>query len=289
MSCSSSAVPSGSDNVADFPWVQVRPDGGITVTYVNTKAFSSAGFFPFDVKFVTCTPQGAPKAPTCGAPVLVTTENNAMEGTAPGDLLLTNGTRPFLPGDRTFPKHANRLEADGKTVTTFIVYDRCEVPTIGSTLIGSDFCPKTDVVITSSTDGVNWSPVTKVTSSPGQQFFGTVATDTSTETVNIAYYSTQSDPLQQHMQVFLAQIASGSTAVGTPQLLTSGFSDPQSQSPIVVSFDETYGDHLGLAAAGTGVTGQSHAYVAFTSNTVQGTYVGTSNPDINNHLTRFDY
>ncbi|HEV2379942.1 MAG TPA: hypothetical protein VG206_09130 [Terriglobia bacterium] len=93
LSCSSSAVPSGSDNVADFPWVQVRPDGGITVTYVNTKTFSSAGFFPFDVKFVSCTPQGAPKAPTCGAPALVTTENNAMEGTAPGDVL----GRPTLP------------------------------------------------------------------------------------------------------------------------------------------------------------------------------------------------
>jgi len=156
LSCCSSAIPSGSDTVADFPWVQVRPDGEITVTYVNTKTFSSGGFFPFDIKFVTCTPHGAPKAPTCGTPTLVTTERNPMTGTAPGDLLLTNGDRPFLPGDRTFPKHANRLESDGKTVTTFIVYDRCEVPTIGSTLIGANFCPKTDVVITSSTDGVNW-------------------------------------------------------------------------------------------------------------------------------------
>jgi hypothetical protein len=289
LSCSSSAVPSGSDNVADFPWVQVRSDGTITVTYVNTKTFSSGGFFPFDIKFVTCTPNGAPKAPTCGTPNLVTTENNAMTGTAPGDLLLTNGDRPFLPGDRTFPKHANRLESDGKTVTTFIVYDRCEVPTIGSTLIGANFCSKTDVAITSSTDGLHWSPVRSATSSPAQQFFGTVATDASTETVNIAYFSTQNDPLQQHMQLFLAQIPRGSTTVGTPHLLTSGFADAQSQSPIVVSFDETYGDHLGLAAEGTGTAGQSHAYVGFTWNSVQGSYVGTSNPDINNHLTLFQY
>ena len=62
-----------------------------------------------------------------------------------------------------------------------------------------------------------------MTTSRVQQFFGTVATDASRETVNIAYYSTQNDPLQQHLQLFLAQVAPGSTAVGVPHLLTSTF------------------------------------------------------------------
>jgi hypothetical protein len=101
--------------------------------------------------------------------------------------------------------------------------------------------------------------------------------------VNISYYSTQNDPFQQHLQVFLAQVAPGATSAGKSQLLTSGFADPQSQSPIAVEFDETFGKSLGLAAA------QNRAYVTFTSNSVLGDYVGTSNPDINNHLTRFDY
>ena len=287
VSCSNSVTVSGSDTFADTAWVQVRPDGGITVTYIST---TFGGFFPDSIKFVNCTPQGAPNTPVCSTPVLVTTENNPMGGITPGNVFLTDGDRLFAPGDITYPKHSDRLESDGVTVTTFIVYDRCEVATIAPMDIGNHFCPKTDVVMTSSSDnGATWSPITSVTTSPAQQFFGTVATDASTETVNIAYYSTQNDPLQQHLQVFLAQIAPGSTTVGTPQLLTSAFADAQSQSPIVVSFDEAYGHHLGLAAAGTGTAGQSHAYVGFTWNSVQGTYVGTSNPDINNHLTRFDY
>ena len=48
-----------------------------------------------------------------------------------------------------------------------------------------------------------------MTTSPDQQFFGAVATDQSTETVNIAYSSTENDALQQHPQVFLAQVAPG--------------------------------------------------------------------------------
>jgi hypothetical protein len=137
--------------------------------------------------------------------------------------------------------------------------------------------------LTSSSDGgQTWSPITSVTPSPAQQFFGTIATDSSNGIVNIAYYSTQNDPFQQHLQVFLAQVAPGGTAAGKSQLLTSGFADPQSQSPIAVPFDETFGKALGLAAA------QDHAYVTFTWNSVLGNDVGASNPDINNHLTRFD-
>jgi len=285
--CSNSVTVSGTDSFAGSAWVAVRPDGGITVTYINT---TFGGFFPYNIKFVNCTPQGAPKTPVCSTPVLVTTEDNPVSGILPGNVFLTNGDATFAPGGITYPKHANRLETDGKTVTTFIVYDRCEVATIAPVDIGDHFCPKTDVAMTSSSDdGATWSPITSVTTSAGQQFFGTVATDASTETVNIAYYSTQNDPLQQHPQVFLAQIPPGSTTVGTPHLLTSAFADPQSQSPIVVMFDESFGNHLALAAAGTGASGQSHAYIGFTWNSAPGIYVGTINPDLNNHLTPFDF
>lgn len=286
--CSNSVTVTGSDSYPDEAWVQVRRDGGITLTYINTTF--GGGVFPYSIKFVNCTPQGAPKAPVCSTPILVTTENNPMTAVLPGNVLLTNGDATFAPGGITYPKHADRLESDGKTVTTFIVYDRCEVPPIKPMDIGDFFCPKTDVAMTSSSDnGATWSPISSVTASPAQQFFGTVATDTSTETVNIAYYSTQNDPLQQHLQVFLAQVAPGTTTVGAPQLLTAAFADAQSQSPIIVRFEETYGQHLGLAAAGTGSVGQSHAYVGFTWNSVQGSYVGSNNNDINNHITRFDY
>jgi hypothetical protein len=82
----------------------------------------------------------------------------------------------------------------------------------------------------------------------------------------------------------------GSTTVGTPQLLTAGVGDVQATSPISVQDQPPgFSDRLGLAAAGTGTVGQSHAYVAFTWNSVFGTYGGVPSADVNNHLTLFSY
>ena len=279
LNCSKSITVSGTDLQPDFSFVQVRPDGGITVTYRNT---TFPGINPEDIKFVNCTPNGAPAAPACSAPVLVAHEKTPIFASIIGVI-------PML--DVLYPIHTNRLESDGQTVTTFIVYDRCEVPVIDFG-VAVDFCPKTDVVMTSSNDGgKTWSPVTKVTNSKGQQFFATIANDASTGTVNLAYYSTENDPtLQEHAQVFLAQIAPETTTVGKPQLLTSGHADPQAISPVFVLLEPTgLGDRLGLAAAGTGTSGQSHAYVTFTWNSVPGIYAGVPSADTNNHLLLFQY
>jgi len=145
--------------------------------------------------------------------------------------------------------------------------------------------------MTSSTDdGATWSPVTLVSSSPGQQFFGAIANDTSTGTVNIAYYSTENDFFQLRPQVFLAQILPGTTSVGKPQLLTSAFADVQASPPIVeLDQPEFFGSQIGIAATGTGIAGESTAYVSFTWTSVAGTYDGVSSPDVNNHLTTFQY
>jgi hypothetical protein len=50
-----------------------------------------------------------------------------------------------------------------------------------------------------------------------------------------------------------------------------------------------FGDHLGVAARGTGTDGQSRAYIHSTLNNIQGTYNGVQVPEPNNHLSRFDY
>ena len=278
LNCSNSIKISGADLEGDFGWVQVRPDGSITVSYRNT---SFPGINPEDIKFVNCTPHGAPNPPTCNTPVTVTSEKTPVFASFIGDVPM---------GDALYPEHAHRLESDGKTVTTFLVYDRCEVPAIEYGFVEA-FCPKTDVVVTSSSDGGRtWSPVTKVTNSPGQQFFGAVATDTSTGSVSIAYYSTEKDPFQQRPQVFLAQIAPGATSVGTPQLLTSASADAGARSPVItLTAPKGFGDRIGLAAGGTGASGQSHAYVGFTWNSVFGTYGGVPMPEMNNHLTQLQY
>ena len=277
--CGTSTSISGGDAQADFPFVQVRPDGGITISYRNT-TFPKVN--PEEIKFVYCTPNGAPAAPTCNSPLVVTTENNPEFASLLGDV-------PMI--DALYPRHAHRLESDGKTVTTFVVYDRCDVAIIQQNGLGSPFCPKSDVVMTSSTNGgASWSPVSKVSPATGQQFFANVATDISTGTVNIAYYSTENDSFQQRAQVFLAQVPPGSTTPGAPRLLTSAFGDVQASSPLTVLLQPAgFGDRLGLAAAGSGTAGQSRAYVGFTWNNVFGTYGGVPSADMNNHLSVFPY
>ena len=276
LNCSDAIVVSSGDLNADFSFVQVRPDGLITVSYGNLTSTGAD-----DIMFVTCTPNGAPTAPTCGSPQLVTTENN------PATVLIGD-----LPMDSVvYPRHVNRLESDGTTFTTFLVYDRCDVAVIQKVGEMLAFCPKTDVVVTSSTDGgASWSPITKVSTSAGQQFFGAVALDTSTNTVNVGYYSTENDRFQLRPQIFLAQIAPGTTTVGEPHLLTSDFGDVQASPPIVIlSQPVAFGDRLGIAANGTGVSGQSRAYVGFTWDSVFGVYAGVNSADVNNHLTNLQY
>ena len=272
LKCGKSIIISGGDLIANFSFVQVRPDGLITVSYLNS------GVSPETIMFVTCTPNGAPAAPTCGSPQVVMAENNPAASTI-GDLPMS---------DQLYPRHVNRLESDGTTFTTFLVYDRCDVALIKTI---STFCPKTDVVVTSSADGgASWSPIAKVSASAGQQFFGAVALDTSTNTVNLGYYSTENDPFQLRPQVFLAQIAAGSTTVEEPRLLISDFGDVQAKSPIFILDQPVgFGDRLGMAANGTGESGQSRAYVSFTWDSVFGTYSGVATADVNNHLTNLQY
>ncbi|MBZ5706110.1 MAG: hypothetical protein LAN63_12205 [Acidobacteriia bacterium] len=267
--CGGTTTVTGSDKQAGFASLQVRADGGITISYVENTSLRGT----IDIKFVNCAPAGAPNPPTCSAPVKVISEAQPMQVTLPGDEQVL---------DETYPRHVDRVESDGKTVTTFLVYDRCEVPVeFGEQGLVDDFCPKTDVDVLSSTDGGNtWSTLQKVSNSAGQQFLGALAFDASTSTVNIAYYSTEKDGLKLQTQVFLAQILPGQTTVSPPKQITSAFYDGG------LSSDTPY---IGIAAAGTGTAGQSHAYIHVTGSVVQGTYDGLPFPVNNNILTRFQY
>jgi hypothetical protein len=276
LDCGNPITISGADTEADLSFVQVRPDGGITVSYRDT---TFPGINPEEIKFVTCTPNGAPKPPTCAGALTVTTESQPVFASLIGNTPMT---------DATYPRHVHRLESDGVTVTTFLVYDRCDAAVVTGLNI---YCPKNDVVLTTSqSNGASWSPIAKVTNSAGQQFFSTIANDQATGTVNIAYYSTENDPFSQRPQVLLVQVEPGATTPGAPRVLTTANADPQSSSPLIISGQpQVFGDRLGVAAAGTGIAGDSRAYVGFAWNSVAGTYNGVLNPDINNQLIRLTY
>jgi len=288
LSCGASVIASGTDTFAAHPWMQVREDGLLTISYW-TFANPDTGQQPnaIDIKFVTCTPRGAPHAPACSAPQVVA-RTSLLAAWDPGD-------NDF--SDPLFPKHSDRREADGR-FTTFLVYDRCRSihpPQLLAevSVIADPVCTKVDLLLTESTNGgATWSTPELVESAVGHQFFGTIGVDASTGTTNIAYYSTQNDPFLQRAQLFLSQIPAGATAPNPAVALTSAATDPNVGIQNLVIEDAVnidFGDSIGLAVAGTGTKGQSRVYVHYTWNNVFGISNGTEQPDPNNTLVPFSY
>jgi hypothetical protein len=288
LSCGASVVASGGDSFAASPWVEVREDGLLTISYWTfTNPNTGQQPNPIDIKFVACTPRGAPKAPACSKPQLAA-KTSLLASWNPGD---NDFTDPLLP------KHSHRREADG-SFTTFLVYDHCRSihpPQLlaGLGVIANPVCTKVDLVLTRSTNGgATWSAPEPVESAVGHQLFGTIAVDASTGTTNIAYYSTQNDPFLQRAQVFLSQIPAGATKPNPAIALTSASTDPNIgiQDLILQNAGNiNFGDYIGLASAGTGSKAQSKIYVHYTWNNVFGISNGTQQPDQNNTLLLFSY
>jgi len=260
--------------------VQVRTDGNITVTYVDQNSPPSN-----TIHFVMCTPSGAPKAPVCSAPVIVANENQALGPTIFGGSLSGLNIPVF-----TAARHADRLESDGKTVTTFVIWDRCNVPFQTPPTGSYSTCLNAQVVMSLSTDGgTTWSAPVPVNTSPGHQFFPWICTDTSTGTVNIVYYNTSPDSFHKRMIVSLNQIPAGSTAVGGTVGVTTTpapwDADP-TQNPLAIGFDY----HFGMKSRGTGTAGQSRVYASFTSTADRrAVYSGSQLPEQNNNLQKVTY
>jgi hypothetical protein len=293
LSCSAPLTISASgENVAfngtEDAYVQVRPDGNITVTYLDQTNLNENS--PKEIiKFVMCQPRGAPQAPLCGAPTVVATEKQTISTFELNQALSSENFFAF-----TNARHAHRLEADGKTVTTFVVWDRCAEY---FTFIRSPnpnqpaLCLNADVVMRASTDGgKTWSATTAVNTDPGHQFFPSISTDDSTGIVNIVYYDTEQDFLGKRMVVALNQIAAGSQEVGAPvQLTTTPIpwdADPNQTALPVDDFDF----HFGMKARGMGTPGFSRLYVSFTSTgDREGLYQGQSLPEQNNNLQEILY
>jgi hypothetical protein len=283
LSCSSPVTvsnaavgPLGNGNA----YVQVRPDGKITVTYVNANTNPQL----LDaVQFAICTPHGAPNPPTCGAPTLIANEMQPIGAVNTLDANSLSGSTQLVFSS---VRHADRLEADGKTVTTFAVWDRCKsyfmTPPPGT----YDICLDADVVMSTSTDGGNtWSPATAVNTNAGHQFMPWISTDDSTGTVNIVYYDTEADPFHKQLAVSLNQIAPGTATVG-PALKVTTAGTPWDANPNQTSLPlEGFDFHLGMKSRGMGTTGHSRIYASFTSTgDRRGVYAGAPLPEQNNNL-----
>lgn len=264
-----------------FPYVQVRSDGLVTISYLGSASFTST---PEPVLFVTCTPNGAPNPPTCGPPTTVTTITNPIPTPSRGFLIdPLQGVDNFVIS--TYPKHANRREANG-SFSTFLVYDDCKNPFTpppppqGSPTV----CLNSEVNMTVSTDNGNtWSAPASVDSASGHHFFPAIAADQSTGTVNVVYYTTEGNRFHHDVRVFLNQIGPGSTTLGPPQQITKTLAPMDTDPNLLGTFLDDF--HIGAIARGTGTTGQSHLYTSFDLTVVNGTYGTKPLPEKNNHIS----
>ena len=263
-----------------LPYVQVRQDGVITVSYLAAPEETST---PEPIAFVTCTPAGAPNPPVCGSGTKVTTIQSPLP--TPTQFELTTPIKGIdIFSTSTYPKHANRRESNG-SFTTFVVYDDCRnpytpppPPTPQPTL-----CLNAEVKMAVSQDGGRtWTAPVSVDTSSGHHFYPSIAADKSTGTVSVAYYSTEGDSFHHRVRVLLNQVAPGSTTLGAPQQVTRSLV-PMDSAPGFLGTDMD-DFHIGAIARGTGTKGESHLYTSFNQTVVNGNYNGQSLPEKNNHI-----
>jgi hypothetical protein len=284
--CSPGVIVSGSDAAADSSHVRIRPDiathasGSVTVTYVNVTAGGPPGFLQtFDIKYVTCTPAGAPAAPTCSPAIVARSETQPIPSKGGGLGGGSLAASQFLIA--TSAKHDHRQDQNG--VETYLVWDRCKVALIQ----GGDVCPDADVLLSASNDNGRTWHLGNVDVSTGDQYFPWISTDKSTNVVNIAYYSTVGDTMNHRAKVLLRQILPGPSTpdpVTAAQTLTTTAMEPAGDFFLRNTF---IGDRIGLSARGT--LAGSRAYVHYMHNAVNGSYNGALAPEQNNHLSLFTY
>ncbi len=291
--CSPPKVVSDPDSNVQFSSVSVVPAGPsagkITISYVNFTfgAVCSPAFSCQQIKLVVCTPNGAPAAPTCGAPVVAVTEKQPIPFFG-----LTNIQVPFSFRNNTIPVIANRANPTPATATgqtTFLVWERCG----GTTALPFNFgltCTDADIVMSTSTNLATFTAPTPVDASVGtHEFMPAISVDANQNVTNIAYYHTpDTNTYKNRAVVDLKQIPSGSTIPGAAILVTSVPDSPVGDGNIPF-FAPAYGDYIGVAARGVGGLLGSRAYIGYTNDSRIAIYGTSSNTDSNNHVSKVTY
>lgn len=281
LNCGAPASIPGPATPTGLTYMRVRSDGLITISFANVNG-GLEGLQTDDIFFVTCTPAGAPNPPTCGTPTLV--QHVASPINSSFDPLFPLANIDMLMF--TYPKHASRAEAGGK-FTTFLVYDDCKSP-FQFQKPPISVCVDAEVLMVTSTDnGQTWSSPVSVDTNAGHHFYPSIATDTSTGIVNLAYYSAEGDLFNHEVQVFGNQILPGSTTPAKPRPLTT-IPDAIDLAPQRINQNQN-DFFLGVIARGDSVSGQSHLYTSFDSTAISGTYNGRSLPELNNSIQKVTY
>jgi hypothetical protein len=144
-----------------------------------------------------------------------------------------------------------------------------------------------DVNMTYSQDGGStWSNPVSVNVANAHQFYPSIALDSSTGDVGIAYYSTQGDPFFHDVRVFVSEIVPGGTTLSHARPVTTASPIDTDPGELSVFLSDL---NMGAVAHGTGKAGQSHLYISFDSEAVNGTYNKGPLPELNNHIKMFTF
>ncbi len=268
-SCSSPEIISGGDAGTQFSDVKTTASGNITVTYGNynvTKSPNGAYFYSADIKYVVCTPNGAPSAPTCNAPLLVTTEYQPIS-------LLADLTDVR---NNTYPTH---VEAG---IYSYVFWERCH--NFSGLPFGTNdslTCPQADIVgAESGTGGTSWVPFA-IDTGTGHKIMPWASYDASLNNIVIAY-STCNNNQKNACETAYRTITGGSTAVSA-STIASSYSWPEAEAnrPFFQPLD---GDYIGLSAH------NGHSWFGYTDTLRFGSYgsPAVSNTESNNNVVSFD-
>lgn len=270
--CSAPETISGGDLSTQFSDIKTKANGTITITYGNyfTVSTFTGPIFTVDIKYVSCTPNGAPTPPTCAAPVLVRRERRGIVFGLTELILVRNGT---------YPTH---VEATGGS---YVFWENCgansDLP------FGRNFvCPDADIVGSVNT-GTGWSAPFAVDTALGHQIQPWATYDSSADKIVIVYQDCDSPSATQRQACragykTITPTTGGSTTVGLFNALSTY------QYPLAEAnggfFFPLFGDYIGASAH------QGHFWAGYTDTSRVGTYgFGTrSVNESNNNVVAVD-
>jgi len=266
--CSAPLILSGSRD-AGLPSVAVV--GGGTNAGKIVISFVSEGTFDF----VSCTPGGAPVAPTCSSYSLIYSDP---------DLYTSLTDNPGL-NLTTWPTIVARTDSGGQTL--FLVWSDCAAFTAGL-----DGCAQAEVqmLTTTSVTSPTWT-LHHVTTTSGHHALPSVAYDSGQNMVNIAYYSTGSSRYKNTVIMQMNQVPSGSTTPGSAISMTTTYDSIQGDGTGDLQYFSGMGigGNVGLAAHGGSAAGSSRVYLGFINNNRYGTYNSILNTQADNNVSRATY
>lgn len=236
--------------------------GAIAITYVTSE---------YEGKFISCTPNGAPSAPTCGTSHTITTDTNFF-------VELTDNLALELT---TWPQIVARTDSGGQTL--FVTWGDCKA--IGTGLLG---CPQAEIVVATATSLTSPSWALHHIYGAEDRFLPNLAYDPGQGIVTVGYYTTAGDAYKNRKQMAVNQFPAGSTTPGSTVILNTTY-DSLEGDGTAYTYELGLGDFVGIAAHGGTSSGSSRVYVGFTSDARPGTYGTITNTQADNDILRATY